>query len=65
MQRVLDDIKRGDFVKDFVLDNKAGNPKLKTTRKNQAEHQIEVVGEKLRAMMPWLQKDKLVDQAKN
>ena len=65
MQRVLDDIKRGDFVKDFVLDNKAGNPKLKTTRKNQSEHQIEVVGEKLRAMMPWLHKDKLVDQEKN
>ena len=61
MRRVLEDIRSGNFARDFVLENKAGQPKLKTTRQREAETEIEIVGEKLRAMMPWLQQNKLVN----
>ena len=65
MKRVLDDIQKGKFVQRFVLDNRAGNPELKAARKLQAEHPIEKVGAELRAMMPWITKNKLVDKTKN
>ena len=65
MKRVLKDIQSGRFVKDFVLDNQAGQPELKASRKAAAAHPIEQVGEKLRAMMPWIGKNKLVDKAVN
>jgi ketol-acid reductoisomerase len=65
MKRVLADIQSGRFVKDFVLDNRAGQPELKASRKAAAAHQIETVGAELRAMMPWIAKNKLVDKAKN
>jgi len=65
MKRVLDDIQKGKFVQRFMLDNKAGNPELKAARKLQNLHQIEQVGGELRAMMPWIGKNKLVDKEKN
>jgi ketol-acid reductoisomerase len=65
MKRVLADIQSGRFVKDFVLDNRAGQPELKASRKAAAAHPIEKVGSELRAMMPWIAKNKLVDKAKN
>jgi ketol-acid reductoisomerase len=65
MKRVLADIQSGRFVKNFVLDNRAGQPELKAARKAAAAHPIEATGAKLRAMMPWIAKNKLVDQAKN
>jgi len=65
MKRVLADIQSGRFVKNFVLDNRAGQPELKAARKAAAAHPIEQVGAKLRAMMPWISKNKLVDQAIN
>ena len=65
MKRVLADIQSGRFVKNFVLDNRAGQPELKAARKAAAAHPIEKVGAELRAMMPWIAKNKLVDQAKN
>jgi ketol-acid reductoisomerase len=65
MKRVLDDIQQGRFVQKFVLDNRAGQPQLKASRKLAAEHPIEKVGTELRAMMPWIAKNKLVDKAKN
>jgi ketol-acid reductoisomerase len=65
MKRVLADIQQGRFVKDFILDNRAGNPVLKAKRKIQAAHPIEEVGANLRAMMPWIAKNKLVDKARN
>jgi ketol-acid reductoisomerase len=65
MKRVLADIQSGRFVKDFVLDNRAGQPELKASRKAAAAHQIEQVGSELRAMMPWIAKNALVDKAKN
>ena len=65
MKRILEDIQQGRFVKDFILDNKAGNPELKAHRAIAARHPIEEVGTKLRGLMPWMQKDQLVDKAKN
>ncbi|AYJ87754.1 ketol-acid reductoisomerase [Sphingomonas paeninsulae] len=65
MKRVLNDIQQGRFVKNFVLDNRAGQPELKAARKLAAAHPIEKVGAELRAMMPWIGANKLVDKAKN
>ncbi len=65
MKRVLNDIQTGKFARDWVLENKAGQPAFKAMRARQAAHPIEDVGTKLRAMMPWISKNKLVDQAKN
>ena len=65
MKRVLEDIQSGRFVKAFVMDNRAGQPELKAARKAAQRHQIEETGSKLRAMMPWIAKNALVDKAKN
>ena len=65
MKRVLKDVQEGRFVHTFMLDNQAGNPILKSKRRIGAEHPIEEVGAKLRAMMPWIGKNKLVDKTKN
>ena len=65
MKRVLADIQSGRFVKDFVLDNRAGQPELKASRIAAQRHPIEETGAKLRAMMPWISANKLVDQDKN
>jgi ketol-acid reductoisomerase len=65
MRAVLKDIQNGEYAKSFILENAAGAPTLQSRRRLTAEHQIEQVGSKLRAMMPWIAKNKLVDQAKN
>ena len=65
MKRVLADIQSGRFVKNFVLDNRAGQPELKAARKAAAAHPIEKIGSELRAMMPWIGANKLVDKEKN
>jgi ketol-acid reductoisomerase len=65
MKRILSEIQTGQYAREFVLENRAGAPMLLAQRRNLAAHQIEQVGEKLRAMMPWIKKNKLVDQAKN
>ena len=65
MKRVLEDIQSGKFVRDFMLENAVGQPSFKATRRRNAEHQIEEVGGRLRAMMPWITKGKLVDKARN
>ena len=65
MKRVLDDIQSGRFARDWVLENKAGLPSFKATRRRNAEHPIEQIGEKLRAMMPWNAANRLVDKSKN
>jgi ketol-acid reductoisomerase len=65
MKRVLEDIQSGRFTRDWMLENKVGQASFKATRRRHAEHDIEKVGEKLRAMMPWIAKNKLVDKAKN
>jgi ketol-acid reductoisomerase len=65
MKRVLTDIQQGKFVQRFMLDNAVGNPEMKAARKRQAEHPIEKTGAQLRAMMPWITANKLVDKEKN
>ena len=65
MKKVLEDIQAGRFVRDFMSDSALGAPILKATRNRASEHQIEEVGQRLRAMMPWIGKNKLVDQARN
>jgi len=65
MKRVLEDIQSGRFARDWVLENKAGQPSFKATRRRAAEHEIEAVGAQLRGMMPWIAKNKLVDTSKN
>ena len=65
MRQCLKDIQTGEYAKSFILENKAGAPTLISRRRLTAEHQIEEVGAKLRAMMPWIAKNKLVDQSKN
>jgi ketol-acid reductoisomerase len=65
MKRILADIQSGRFVRDWMLECAAGQPSFKATRRHAAEHPIEDVGGRLRAMMPWITKNKLVDQSRN
>jgi ketol-acid reductoisomerase len=65
MRKALHDIQTGEYAKSFILENRAGAPTLISRRRLTADHEIEVVGAKLRAMMPWIAKNKLVDQSKN
>jgi ketol-acid reductoisomerase len=65
MKRVLTDIQEGRFVRDFMAENTVGQPSFKAIRRRAAEHPIEEVGARLRGMMPWITKNKLVDKAKN
>ena len=65
MRKALHDIQTGEYAKSFILENWAGAPTLMSRRRLTADHEIEVVGAKLRAMMPWIAKNKLVDQSKN
>jgi ketol-acid reductoisomerase len=65
MRKVLKDIQTGEYAKSFIVENRAGAPTLMSRRRLTAEHPIEVVGEQLRAMMPWIKKNRLVDQSKN
>ena len=65
MKQCLTDIQTGEYAKSFILENKAGAPTLISRRRLTAEHQIEQVGEKLRAMMPWIKANKMVDKSRN
>jgi ketol-acid reductoisomerase len=65
MREVLARIQTGEYAKDFILENRAGAPTLIARRRLTAEHSIEQVGAKLRSMMPWISKNKLVDQSRN
>ena len=65
MKKVLDDIQSGRFVKDWMLENKVSQTSFKATRAKLAQHPAEQVGEKLRAMMPWIKQRALVDKSKN
>ncbi len=65
MKRVLKDIQSGKFTSDWMQEYRAGAARFKGIRRNNDAHQIEEVGEKLRAMMPWIGSNKLVDKAKN
>ena len=65
MKRVLEDIQAGRFTRDWMLENRARQTSFKATRRRNAEHPIEQVGEQLRGMMPWIGANRLVDKAKN
>lgn len=65
MKRILTEIQSGNFAKEFVLENTAGGPSIKAMRRISQAHQIEEVGEKLRAMMPWIAANRLVDKDVN
>ena len=65
MKRVLADIQSGRFASEWMRECKAGQPSFKAIRRNNDRHQIEEVGTKLRAMMPWIKAGALVDKAKN
>ena len=65
MRRILDEIRNGEFAREFILENQAGSPRFKALRRLGEEHPIEEVGERLRGMMPWLHENKIVDKSKN
>jgi ketol-acid reductoisomerase len=65
MKRLLTAIQDGDFAKNWIGENKSGRAKFLGMRKEHAAHQMEEVGEKLRSMMPWIAKNRLVDRDKN
>ncbi len=65
MKRVLEDIQSGRFTRDWMLENKVNQTSFKAIRARNAAHPIEEVGARLRAMMPWIAANKLVDKDKN
>ena len=65
MKRILTEIQNGQFAREFILENQAGAPTMHAMRRRSREHQIEVVGAKLRDMMPWIKANKIVDKSKN
>lgn len=56
MKAVLTDIQQGKFARDFILENQSGRAFLTATRRNEAQHPVEVVGRQLREMMHWIKK---------
>jgi len=65
MRQALADIQSGEYAKNFILEGQAGYPSMTAMRRLNAEHPIEETGAKLRAMMPWIQANKIIDQDKN
>jgi ketol-acid reductoisomerase len=65
MKRILAEIRDGSFAKEWINENRSGKAVFNALTRKGEEHPIELVGEKLRAMMPWLKKTKLVDKGKN
>ena len=65
MRQALKNIQTGDYAKRFILEGKTNYPEMTARRRLNAEHPIEIVGEKLRDMMPWIKANKLVDKTRN
>jgi ketol-acid reductoisomerase len=65
MRRILAEIQSGRFAREWMLENAAGQPSFKAMRRRAAQHDIEAVGERLRAMMPWIGEKRLVDKSRN
>jgi ketol-acid reductoisomerase len=65
MREALANIQNGEYAKQFLLEGQLNYPSMTARRRLNAEHQIEVVGEKLRSMMPWIHANKIVDKTKN
>jgi ketol-acid reductoisomerase len=65
MKEILEEIQSGNFAKEFILENRAGQASFNALRRRGAEHGLEEVGARLRGLMPWLQENRLVDRSKN
>ena len=65
MKECLTNIQNGEYAKRFILEGRTNYPEMTARRRLNADHPIEKVGAQLRAMMPWISKNKLVDQSKN
>jgi len=65
MKEILKEIQNGKFAKDFILEGEAGYPRMNAERRNLHNHPIEVTGRRLRAMMPWIKANKIVNQETN
>jgi ketol-acid reductoisomerase len=65
MKEALKNIQSGEYAKRFILEGRTNYPEMTARRRLTAAHPVEQVGEQLRAMMPWIKKNKLVDQSKN
>jgi ketol-acid reductoisomerase len=65
MKKILTEIQNGEFAREFILENLAGEATLKAKRRLGREHEIEKVGEKLRGMMSWIKDNQIVDKTKN
>jgi len=65
MREALQRIQNGDYAKQFVQEGASNYPSMTACRRNNAAHPIEQVGAKLRAMMPWIEANKIVDKSKN
>ncbi len=65
MKRVLGDIQSGRFAREWMLENRVNQTSFKAMRRRMSEHPVEQIGEKLRAMMPWIAKNALVDKSRN
>lgn len=65
MKEILAEIQRGEFAREFILESRSGNATLKASRNLALRHKLEEVGSRLRGMMPWIQKSKIVDKTVN
>lgn len=65
MRNALKRIQDGEYAKMFISEGATGYPSMTANRRNNAAHGIEVIGEQLRSMMPWIGANKIVDKAKN
>jgi ketol-acid reductoisomerase len=65
MKRILEEIQSGSFAKEWMLENQANRPVFNALTRRGEEHPIEEVGRRLRALMPWMSKGRLVDKTKN
>jgi ketol-acid reductoisomerase len=65
MRDILTEIQNGVFAKDFILEGQAGYPRMTAERQNLRAHPVEVTGQRLREMMPWIKANKIVDQETN
>ncbi len=65
MKEILGEIQRGEFAREFILENRSGGVSFNARRRRAAEHPMEEVGARLRELMPWLKENRLVDRAKN
>jgi ketol-acid reductoisomerase len=65
MKKILSEIQSGQFAKEWMNEHRSGQIKFTAMRRQQAEHPIEKVGEKLRTLMPWIAEGKMVDKSKN